>query len=101
MVKHLETVKRVRVCTPILVEIKNQFGSISFRLTFTNDNGVLRDKLITVEGQLGVMSSEIENYKTQISHLEEVKSSLGRENDLKRALDKFVAHLNDYICLSI
>ena len=80
MVKHLETVKRVRVCS---------------------DNGVLRDKLITVEGQLGVMSSEIENYKTQISHLEEVKSSLGRENDLKRALDKFVAHLNDYICLSI
>ena len=46
-----------------------------------SDNGVLRDKLVTVEGQLGVMSSELGNYKMQISQLVEEKSSLVRDKE--------------------
>ena len=46
-----------------------------------SDNWVFRDKLVTVEGQLGVMRSEIGNYKMQISQLVEEKSSLMRDKE--------------------
>ena len=46
-----------------------------------SDNGVFRDKMVTVEGQLGVMRSEIGNYKMQISQLVEEKSSLMRDKE--------------------
>ncbi len=50
-------------------------------LAGSGDSGVLRDKLVVVEGQLGAMSTEIENYKREVSRLAEDKLSLGRDNE--------------------